>query len=81
MAKKIKEPEVKKPEVKKIKTVEDYYTIGKWGRFDQFKCSLCPFDSLDEKEIKDHIVEQHMPKPVKPKVKLKLYDRYNNEIK
>ena len=40
MAKAKKEPEVKKPEVKKVKTVEDFYSIGNWKGFKQFKCDL-----------------------------------------
>ena len=78
---KTKEPAVEIPKVKKVKTIEDYYSIGKWKRFDQFKCKLCKFDSLEEKVIKDHIIEVHMPKPVKPKVTLKLYDRHGHEVK
>jgi len=78
MAKKTKEPEV---EIPKVKTIEDFYSIGKWKGFDQFKCDLCKFDTLEEKVIKDHIINVHMPKPIKPKVKPKLFDRYNNEIK
>lgn len=80
MAKTKQEPEVKKPEVKKVKTIEDFYSIGKWKGFDQFKCKVCKFDSLEEQAIKDHIKDVHMPKPVKPKVEIKLYDRNGNEI-
>ena len=80
MAKKTKEPAVEIPKVKKVKTIEDFYSIGKWKGFDQFKCKLCKFDTLEEKVIKDHIKEVHMPKPIKPKVELKLYDRFGNEV-
>lgn len=80
MAKKKKETVVKKPEVKKAKTIEDYYSIGKWKGFKQFKCDLCEFDTLEEKIIKVHIIEVHMPKPVKPKVKVQLYDRFNKKV-
>ena len=80
MAKAKKSPEAKKPELKRVKTVEDFYSIGKWKGFDQFKCDLCAFDTLEEKVIKDHLKEVHMPKPVKPKVALKLYDRFGNEV-
>ncbi len=71
---------IKKPEVKKVKTVKDYYTLGKWKKFTQYKCILCPFDSLDEKKIIAHIIERHMPKPPKPVVEVKLYDRFNRPI-
>lgn len=80
MAKKKKEPEVKIPEVKKVKTIEDYYSIGKWKGFKQYKCKLCAFDTLEENVIKDHIKKEHMPKPIKPKVKVQLYDRFNNKV-
>lgn len=75
-----KKPELKKPELKKVKTIEDFYSIGSWKGFKQFKCDLCAFDTLEEKVIKDHIKDVHMPKPVKPKVKVQLYDRYNNKV-
>ena len=80
MAKKTKEPAVEIPKVKKVKTIEDYYSIGKWRGFNQFKCKLCAFDSLDKKVIEDHIREVHLPKPIKVKEPVKLYDRYSNEI-
>lgn len=80
MAKKTKETAVEIPKVNKVKTIEDFYSIGKWKGFDQFKCDLCAFDSLEEKVIKEHMTEVHMPKPVKPKVELKLYDRYGHEV-
>lgn len=80
MAKKTKEPAVEILKVKKVETIEDNYSIGKWKGFDQFKCKLCAFDSLEEKVIKDHIVEVHTPKPMKPKVEVKLCDRFGNEI-
>ena len=80
MAKVKKVPEEKKQEVKKVKTIDDFYSIGKWNGFDQFKCDLCKFDTLEEKAIKDHIKEVHMPKQVKPKVALKLFDRYGHEV-
>ena len=80
MAKKEIKSVAKKPELKKVKSVEDFYSIGKWKGFDQFKCDLCAFDSLEEKVIKVHITKVHMPKPVKPKVKVQLYDRFNNKV-
>jgi len=81
MAKKTKEPAVEIPKVKKAKTVDDYYSVGKWKGLNQYKCNLCPFDSLSEQAIKNHIIDRHFPKPVKPAVKPKIYDRFNNEIK
>ncbi len=71
---------VKKPEVKKVKTIKDYYTLGKWKKYTQYKCILCPFDSLDEKSIIDHINERHVPKPPKPKVEVQLFDRFNRPV-
>ncbi len=75
---KTKEPKVEIPKVKK--SIEDYYSIGKWKGFDQFKCKLCKFDSLEEKVIKDHISEVHIPKPIKPKVEIQLLDRFGNKV-
>ena len=71
---------VKKPEVKKVKTIKDYYTLGKWKKYTQYKCILCSFDSLDEKSIIDHINERHVPKPPKPKVEVQLFDRFNRPV-
>ena len=70
----------KKPEVKKAKTIKDYFSVGKWKNLKQYKCNLCAFDSLDENSIKAHIIEQHMPKPPKPKVEVKLLDRFGREV-
>ncbi len=81
MAKIVKESKAAKVvETKKVKTLEDYYSIGKWKGLKQYKCNLCPFDSLDEKAIKDHIIERHMPKPPKPVVKVAITDRFGREI-
>lgn len=80
MAKKEIKPEAKKPEAKKVKTVADYYSIGKWKGLNQYKCNLCPFDSLNERAIKDHIIDRHFPRPVAPKVKPEIFDRFGNKI-
>ena len=72
--------EKKKPEVKKVKTIEDYYSVGEWKNLKQYKCNLCPFDSLNEKSIKGHVIERHMPKPPKSEVKVAITDRFGREI-
>ena len=69
----------KAPVKEKILTVEDFYTVGKWKRFAQYKCKECPFDSLDEKQIKEHVLK-HMTRAIKPKVKPKFVDRFGNEL-
>ena len=70
----------KKPEIKKVKTVRDYYSMGEWRGFPQYKCNVCPFDSLNEKTIKDHIIDRHIPKPVRPKVSVIKFDRHGKEV-
>lgn len=70
----------KKPEVKKAKTIKDYYTLGTWKRFTQYKCSLCPFDSLDEESIISHINERHIIQPPRPVKQVTLFDRFGREI-
>ncbi len=81
MAKIVKESKAAKVvETKKVKSIEDYYSVGKWKGLKQYKCNLCPFDSLDEKAIKAHIIERHMPKPPRPIVEVKLVDRFGRKI-
>lgn len=83
MAKKKEESvkeEKKIEEPKKVKTIDDYFVIGKWKGLKQYKCTLCNFDSLEEEEIKNHIIERHIPKPPKPKVITQLVDRYGNKL-
>ena len=68
----------KKP---KVITVKDFYSLGKWNGLTQYKCNQCPFDSLDEKTIKEHIIANHMAIPIKPKVEVEIVDRFKNVIK
>ncbi len=44
------------------KTQAAPYTLGEWKGFPRFQCSKCPFDSLDEEVIKQH-VKTHEPPP------------------
>ena len=65
--------------VVKIKNIKDYYSVREWAGRPQYKCNLCPFDSLDEKEAKAHISDIHIPKPEKL-VKVKILDVHGIEI-
>ncbi len=76
----VKKPEIKKVEIRKPKTVKDYYSIGEWRGLPQYKCNSCPFDSLNEKSIKEHVIDRHIPAPVRPKVEVKILDRFGNEV-
>ena len=70
----------KVPEKEKIKTIEDYYTIGKWGRHVQYKCNMCPFDSLEKAGIEAHIKDVHMPAPPSSGYHKPILDRFGNEM-
>ena len=70
----------KAPEKEKINTIEDYYTIGKWGRHVQYKCKMCPFDSLDKAAIEAHVRDVHMPAPPSAGYHKPILDRFGNEM-
>jgi len=64
-----------------MKNLREMYELGSWKGLKQYKCKLCPYDTLHENEIIKHIQERHLPKP-KPKVKkvLPIYDRFGNLV-
>jgi hypothetical protein len=40
------------------------YTIGSWKGHKQWRCNLCPFDTLDgERAMLEHIAAKHAPPP------------------
>ena len=68
----------KKKISKKKKTEEDKpYTVGKWKGFDNYECKLCPFSTLHENVMKEHIFRKHGPKP---QASVQGRDRFGNMI-
>jgi hypothetical protein len=62
-------------------TVEGY-TTGKWGVYDQYQCTHCPYDTLNQDEILLHVYHKHVrPQPgVPPSNPVPLVDRYGNPV-
>lgn len=56
------------------------YEIGEWKGMKQYKCLLCPFDTLHRDVIEKHIAERHTPKKEVKKLKVPIYDRFGNLV-
>lgn len=56
------------------------YTESKWHDLKRYQCKLCPFDSLHEDTIREHIREVHEAPPLKEPLKVDLHDRFGNKI-
>jgi hypothetical protein len=53
------------------------YTTGEWGGMTQWKCKLCPWDTLKgEAAMLEHIATKH--KPPAPKLSILVADKYGN---
>jgi len=61
--------------------VKELYEIGKWREFKKYSCKLCPYETLNEEDMINHIEQFHMPRPERRKVKVPIFDRYGNLIK
>jgi len=57
------------------------YTIGKWKDLPRYQCKLCPFDSLHEEVIIEHIWKAHYAPPESDAPKKELFDRFGNKLK
>lgn len=44
--------------------MSETYTIGKWSGMDNYLCQACPFATLNEVEMRVHVMERHIA-PVK----------------
>lgn len=60
----------------------ELFTVGEWKGLPQWRCALCPWDTLvSEAEMRAHIAEVHLPPPEKPPARvLPLVDRFGNPI-
>lgn len=66
-----------------ISQPRDFIATGKWREFDQWKCKLCNFDTLDGEEIAvDHVVNVHLNPQVKEQVtsQVLLVDSHGNPV-
>jgi len=71
MAKKKIEPQI---------SDESPFTKGKWQNFDQWRCRLCPFDTLEgEDEFWLHYAQKHGPQP-EPAPIIQIYDRSGRPV-
>lgn len=61
--------------------VDRPYHIGSWKGQQQYRCPHCPFDSLHEDVILDHIEQAHMRPASAPPSPIIRTDRYGNEVK
>ncbi|MGE5553297.1 MAG: hypothetical protein ACM3XZ_05160 [Betaproteobacteria bacterium] len=59
---------------------ERQYDLGQWNGLPQYRCRLCPFDTLDEAAMKRHIEERHTVRPATVPVEVPLLDRFGNPI-
>ncbi len=57
------------------------YDVGQWKGRPQFRCLQCPFDSLQEQPMVEHVRSRHgsAPRPTRP-ASVPLYDRFGNLI-
>jgi len=39
------------------------YDLKQWGRYTLYQCRLCPFNSLHERVLLNHIIQRHAPQP------------------
>ena len=60
--------------------IEKPYTVLKWHDKDNYRCVLCPFDSLHKDVIIRHVLK-HAPVPVPtPSKPVVLKDRFGNTL-
>jgi hypothetical protein len=72
-----------KPEMPQAAAMPEVpWTMGTWKGLPQWRCRLCPWDTLKgEAEMRKHIEEAHLQKRPRRTVVLPLVDRYGNLIK
>ncbi len=58
------------------------FVLGKWQDLDQWRCKLCPFDTLEgEDAYWLHFARQHAAAPEpEPAPEVQQYDRFGNPI-
>jgi hypothetical protein len=43
-----------------------HYTIGTWSGLPNYSCTHCPFSTLGEAEMLQHIIDRHLPRAPEP---------------
>lgn len=58
------------------------WTVGAWGGLPQWRCTLCPFDTLDgEAAMRVHYADVHAPPPpAAPAPTVLRADRFGNPV-
>lgn len=58
------------------------YVESAWKGLPQWRCRVCPWDTLkSEEEMRKHIEEVHLPPPAKPeRVALPIVDKYGQPV-
>lgn len=58
------------------------WVVGQWGAMTQWRCALCPFDTLDgEQAMIEHYVTTHVQPAAAAESPLMLADRFGNPVK
>jgi hypothetical protein len=56
------------------------FELGKWQNFEQWRCKLCPFDTLEgEDEFWLHYAQAHEPKPQSAPI-IQIYGRSGRPV-
>ncbi len=65
-----------------VAEIKELYEMGEWKGLPQWRCTLCPFDTLaGEAAIVDHIIRAHFPPPPAPKeTEVLRADRFGNIV-
>jgi hypothetical protein len=76
------EPVISPEEAKAAYEPEQTFTLGQWGGIPQWRCTLCPWDTLDgEDAFWEHFAARHAT-PTPPPVPRAVFvaDRFGNEV-
>lgn len=60
--------------------IDRLYTEGSWHGMPRYQCTQCPFDSLNEEVIRDHIRLRHMAPEPTTRTVAGLVDAHGNPI-
>jgi len=57
----------------------EQYVVGAWHGKPRYQCPLCPFDTLHEEVIRDHVAKHRSPPP-QPRVVPTLVNRFGQPL-